>query len=399
MDSKNVKKISPERIEQLKEIQDELAETQKLIQDVISGSITLSELAKAFGYDEQHSSYLVSRHLSPHFRRKNFLKPDEVLELLMDTASPYEKIAGAVFMGTKTKCPKDKLFIMTHTEETIMADAIETMLSDLEKEILSLRYGLYEEYPGGLSLRKIATLQNCSLERIRKIEARALRKLKSPELYYAIFPEYQDCLITLHDLEEIIRAKDFVSKESKAICDLCDTIRSHMVLLQMGGDVKHLNQALADKYHIKTSNDHIEDIGIEYLNLSVRTYNALKRYGCDKIHDVISLNERDLTCMHGLGKKGKQEIMNALAAYGLSPKKTVKKRKPAVTRTINPSDSIDLLDLPARSYNALKHNGCNTVQDIISLTEEDLMNIQGLGETSRREIFWTLASCGLSLKE
>lgn len=346
MDSKNVKKISPERIEQLKEIQDELAETQKLIQDVISGSITLSELAKAFGYDEQHSSYLVSRHLSPYFRRKNFLKPDEVLELLIDTATPYEKIAKAVFLGTKNKCPKDKLFIMTHAEEDIIADAIETMLSDREKEVLSIRYGLCEEYPDGLSLREIAALQNCSLERIRKIEAGALRKLKNPKLYYAIFPEYRNYMVTLHDV-----------------------------------------------------NNPIGDMSIEYLHLSTRSYNILKKYGCNKIHDVISLNERDLTCMHGLGKSSKQEIMDALAAYGLSPKKTVKRRKPAVTRTINPSDSIDLLDLPARSYNVLKRNGCNTVQDILSLSEEDLMDMHGLGETSRREIFWTLASYGLSLRE
>lgn len=344
--SKNAKKISPERIEQLKEIQDELAETQKLIQDVISGSITLGELAKAFGYDEQHSSYLVSRHLSPHFRKRNFLKPDEVLKLLMDTASPYEKIAGAVFLGTKSKCPKDKLFIMTHSEETIMADAIKTLLSDREKEILSLRYGLYEEYPDGLSLREIAALQNCSLERVRKIEADALRKLKNPELYYAIFPEYRKCITTLHDLKNAIG-----------------------------------------------------DMGIEYLRLSTRSYNILKKYGCNKIHDIISLNERDLTCMHGLGKSSKQEIMDALAAYGLSPKKTVKRRKPAVTRTINPSDSIDFLGLPTHPYNVLKRNGCNTVQDVISLTEEDLMYMQGLGETSRREIFWTLASYGLSLRE
>lgn len=51
-----------------------------------------------------------------------------------------------------------------------------------------------------------------------------------------------------------------------------------------------------------------------------------------------------------------------------------------------PSISVEELDLPLRTVNSLKRAGIETLGDLGKLTEEDLLNIRGLGETSITQI-------------
>jgi DNA-directed RNA polymerase subunit alpha len=59
--------------------------------------------------------------------------------------------------------------------------------------------------------------------------------------------------------------------------------------------------------------------------------------------------------------------------------------------------SIEELDLSVRSYNCLKRAGINTVDDLASKTEEDMMKVRNLGRKSKEEILQKLAELGLSL--
>jgi RNA polymerase primary sigma factor len=51
-------------------------------------------------------------------------------------------------------------------------------LTDREKEVLTMRFGLNEAQP--LTLEQVGKYFNVTRERIRQIEAKALRKLKHP---------------------------------------------------------------------------------------------------------------------------------------------------------------------------------------------------------------------------
>ncbi|MBQ6554742.1 MAG: DNA-directed RNA polymerase subunit alpha [Firmicutes bacterium] len=59
--------------------------------------------------------------------------------------------------------------------------------------------------------------------------------------------------------------------------------------------------------------------------------------------------------------------------------------------------SIEELDLSVRSYNCLKRAGINTVEDLASKTEEDMMKVRNLGRKSLEEVLNKLAELGLSL--
>jgi len=51
-----------------------------------------------------------------------------------------------------------------------------------------------------------------------------------------------------------------------------------------------------------------------------------------------------------------------------------------------------------RSYNCLKRAGINTVQELITKTEEDMMKVRNLGRKSLEEVQEKLAELNLSLR-
>ena len=59
--------------------------------------------------------------------------------------------------------------------------------------------------------------------------------------------------------------------------------------------------------------------------------------------------------------------------------------------------TIDDLELSVRSYNCLKRAGINTVQDLTSRSEDDMMKVRNLGRKSLDEVMEKLHSMGLDL--
>ena len=60
--------------------------------------------------------------------------------------------------------------------------------------------------------------------------------------------------------------------------------------------------------------------------------------------------------------------------------------------------TIEELDLSVRSFNCLKRAGINTVEDLISKSEEDMMKVRNLGRKSLEEVIFKLDSLGFSLR-
>ena len=61
--------------------------------------------------------------------------------------------------------------------------------------------------------------------------------------------------------------------------------------------------------------------------------------------------------------------------------------------------TIEELDLSVRSFNCLKRAGINTVGDIISKSEDDMMKVRNLGRKSLEEVVWKMASLGFNLRK
>ena len=61
-----------------------------------------------------------------------------------------------------------------------------------------------------------------------------------------------------------------------------------------------------------------ENFAIEELDLSVRSYNCLKRAGIQTVLELTEKTEEDMMKVKNLGKKSLKEIKDKIAAYGLS---------------------------------------------------------------------------------
>jgi DNA-directed RNA polymerase subunit alpha len=59
--------------------------------------------------------------------------------------------------------------------------------------------------------------------------------------------------------------------------------------------------------------------------------------------------------------------------------------------------TIEELDLSVRSFNCLKRANINTVEDLISKTEDEMIKVRNLGRKSLEEVVHKLAMMGLSL--
>ena len=62
------------------------------------------------------------------------------------------------------------------------------------------------------------------------------------------------------------------------------------------------------------------EMSVEDMDLSVRSYNCLKRAGINAVQDLINKTEDDMLKVKNLGRKSLDEVINKLASLGLSLK-------------------------------------------------------------------------------
>lgn len=67
--------------------------------------------------------------------------------------------------------------------------------------------------------------------------------------------------------------------------------------------------------------DKLLEMTVEELDLSVRSYNCLKRAGINTVEELIQRNEEDMMKVRNLGKKSLEEVVNKLDELGLTLRK------------------------------------------------------------------------------
>ncbi|MDR3552607.1 MAG: DNA-directed RNA polymerase subunit alpha [Clostridia bacterium] len=69
------------------------------------------------------------------------------------------------------------------------------------------------------------------------------------------------------------------------------------------------------------SKEKVLEMTIEELDLSVRSFNCLKRAGINTVEDLINKSEEDMMKVRNLGRKSLEEVINKLNSLGFSLKK------------------------------------------------------------------------------
>ena len=105
-----------------------------------------------------------------------------------------------------------------------------------------------------------------------------------------------------------ISARDAVSLGAKILCD-------HFTLFTDLSETVGSKPTVVEKQ--ETGGSKILDLTIEELDLSVRSFNCLKRANINTVEDLISKTEDEMMKVRNLGRKSLEEVINKLAMMGL----------------------------------------------------------------------------------
>jgi len=109
--------------------------------------------------------------------------------------------------------------------------------------------------------------------------------------------------------DSTISARDAVSLGAKIMSD-------HLVLFTDLSE--NITQGPTVVAKTESHRDKILEMTIEELDLSVRSFNCLKRANINTVEDLISKTDEDMMKVRNLGRKSLEEVQNKLAMMGLS---------------------------------------------------------------------------------
>jgi DNA-directed RNA polymerase subunit alpha len=151
------------------------------------------------------------------------------------------------------------------------------------------------------------------------------------------------------------------------------------------------------------------EIPITDFELSVRSRNCLKKMNIKSLGDLLKTTEQELLSYKNFGETSLNEIKALLAQKGLrlgqavdGEKAPVANRAPVVAENVAPEvmgKSVADLELSVRSRKALQRLNINTLSELASRTEAELLGCKNFGQTSLNEIKQQMASFGLGLRK
>lgn len=109
--------------------------------------------------------------------------------------------------------------------------------------------------------------------------------------------------------DSTISARDAVSLGAKILSD-------HLSLFTNLSETVASKPTMAEK--AETHRDKVLEMTIEELDLSVRSFNCLKRASINNVEDLISRTGEDMMKVRNMGRKSLEEVQNKLAMMGLS---------------------------------------------------------------------------------
>ena len=187
--------------------------------------------------------------------------------------------------------------------ETNLEKAIENSnLTDREV------YCLKAYYKEVRNLESVSKSLNITRERVNQIIRKAIMKLKHSSKELLIQGKDKFELISLNEKEEII--KEFKEKISYDL--IIEWISNHEITEGLLG----ICYSIINTYHNRPKEQ--EEITIEDLDLSVRSYNCLKRWNIHTLKDLTSRTRDDMMKVRNLGRKSLKEVESKLKEIGLS---------------------------------------------------------------------------------
>jgi DNA-binding CsgD family transcriptional regulator len=176
--------------------------------------------------------------------------------------------------------------------------AVMGTLTEREEEVLRLRF------KDKMTLEKCGKIYGVTRERIRQIEAKALRKLRHPTRANMIKSVPLTELQAKHsEYMKLQNEYEWLKKAFESLEKAFESLAAQKT--EPGVIIPSVERAI------------LLEKTIEELDLSVRSFNCLKRAGKNTLRDISEMTEGELMKVRNLGRKSYEEIIAKLKEHGL----------------------------------------------------------------------------------
>lgn len=207
-------------------------------------------------------------------------------------------------------------------------------LTEREQKVINTIYGLDGDCPK--TLDEAGELFNVTRSRIAQIRDKALRKLRIPRRFNII----------THGLKSL-EIEEKARKQAEA------SIKEEIQKRIDARAEELINDALINNaVDIFSFVANAKETDIDILDLSVRTYNCMKRSGCNTIYDLCIKDQESYMKIRNLGRLSLKELIDKLnlflSKYGYTYEEVY------AYLTSNEIKNIDLIELMLAKFNNIK---------------------------------------------
>jgi DNA-directed RNA polymerase subunit alpha len=215
----------------------------------------------------------------------------------------------------------------------------------------------------------------------------------------------------LLNLAVLYEDRGLINEAEKCLRQILDTNPNHERARAFMKDVQASRDMYYDEEHARdlAKRNALLDTPVTDFELSVRARNCLKKMQIRTLGDLLRISEAELLSYKNFGETSLTEIKTMLASKGLRLGQGLEGQYTWARKQIydqlrgRASDAvlnkpISVLDLSVRARKAIQFLNIQTVGDLATRTEAELMGVKNFGATSLVEIQGKLSEFGLGLR-
>lgn len=162
-------------------------------------------------------------------------------------------------------------------------------LTERQQKVITLRFRSM------MTLEDVSKEMGVTRERVRQVEAKALRMLARPQAYNLWY------MVPRRELLDVAEERDKARLE-------CVTLRQKLERFMELHGIQE--EAIEEEMELM-------DLKLDAMDLSVRSYNALKRAGIDTVGQLRGLTVGDLKKFRNMGLKSLKEVVSKAKEFGI----------------------------------------------------------------------------------
>lgn len=230
-------------------------------------------------------------------------------------------------------------------------------------------------------------------------------------VYEQLCSRDQPHINALLNLAVVYEDRGQINEAEKCLRQILDTNPNHQRAREFMKDVQGSRNMFYDEEHARdlVKRNALLDTPVTDFELSVRARNCLKKMQIRSLGDLLRISEAELLSYKNFGETSLTEIRTMLAVKGLRLGQGLEGQYTWARKQIYDQlrgrapegllgKSISVLELSVRARKALQHLGIQTLGDVATRTEAELMGVKNFGATSLTEITLKLTEYGLKLR-